>query len=173
MLIDEFLPEFDFVEKHDIDVRAEASDVLQAVNEVDFGASWLIRGLFWLRGLPTEKITLRNLHESRFEKLAEKPDEELLLGLVGKFWKPKGELKKIDSSSFKEFHQAGFAKAVWNFAVERPGDGTQVTTETRVKCLDDSSRRSFGLYWRFIGPFSGLTRMEMLRLIKQQAERAA
>jgi hypothetical protein len=170
MLIDEFLPDFDFVEKHDISIRAHAADVVRAANSVDFGESWLLKSLFWLRGLPTENITLENMRESRFEKLAERPNSELLLGLVGKFWKPSGELKRIDSESFKNFSEAGFAKAVWNFAAEETGDRTILTTETRVKCLDDESRRSFGWYWTIIRPFSGLIRMEMLRLIKQRAE---
>jgi hypothetical protein len=45
-----------------------------------------------------------------------------------------------------------------------------LTTETRIKCLDNESRRSFGFYWMFIQPFSGLIRMEMLRAIKRKAE---
>jgi hypothetical protein len=35
-------------------------------------------------------------------------------------------------------------------------------------CLDESSRRRFRRYWLFIRPFSGLIRMEMLRVIRQQ-----
>ena len=170
MLIDEFLPDFDFIEKHDTTVRGSTADVYRVVDEVDFGESWLIRSLFWLRGLPTEDIRLSNMSASRFETLAETPNRELLLGIVGKFWKPSGELKKIDSESFKDFHESGFAKAVWNFAVEETDGETLITTETRIKCLDEDSRRSFGFYWMFIRPFSGLIRMEMLRLVKQRAE---
>jgi hypothetical protein len=172
MLIDDFLPEFDFVEKHHVSVRAHAADVVRVASEVDFGESWLIRTLFWIRGLSTENITLRSMSESRFETLAENPNRELLLGIVGKFWRPSGELKKIDSESFKAFREAGFAKAVWNFAAEESGDRTILTTETRVKCLDDESRTLFSWYWTIIRPFSGLIRMEMLRLIKQRVEKA-
>ena len=170
MLIDEFLPEFDFVERHETTVHGSAADILRAANEVDFAESWIIWSLFWLRGLPTEKITLRNMRESRFEKLAEAPNRELLLGIAGKFWMPSGEMRKIDSETFKSFSEAGFAKAVWNFAVGENGGSTVLSTETRVKCLDADSRRSFGFYWTVIRPFSGLIRMEMLRLIKQRAE---
>lgn len=172
MLIDEFLPDFDFVEKHDTNVHGSTADVFRAVNEVDFGESWLVWSLFWLRGLPTEDMTLRSMSKSRFEVLAETPNRELLLGIVGKFWQPSGELKKIDSESFKEFHESGFAKAVWNFALEETDGETLISTETRVKCLDEDSRWSFGFYWMLIRPFSGLIRMEMLRLIKQRAESA-
>lgn len=170
MLIDEFLPEFDFVERHETTVHGSAADILRAANEVDFAESWIIWSLFWLRGLRTEKITLRNMRESRFEKLAETPNRELLLGIAGKFWMPSGEMRKIDSETFRSFNEPGFAKAVWNFAVEENRGSTVLSTETRVKCLDADSRRSFGFYWTVIRPFSGLIRMEMLRLIKQRAE---
>ncbi len=170
MLIDDFLPEFDFVERHETTVQASTADILRAVNEVDFAESWPIWSLFLLRGLPTEKITLRNMRESRFEKLAETPNRELLLGIAGKFWKPSGEMRKIDGDSFRSFDEPGFAKAVWNFAVEENDRSAVLSTETRVQCLDADSRRSFGIYWTIIRPFSGLVRMEMLRLIKQRAE---
>lgn len=173
MLIDEFLPDFDFVEKHDVSIHAHAADVVRAASDVDFGQSWLIWTLFWLRGLPVENITLEKMGESRFAKLAETPNRELLLGIVGKFWQPSGELKKTDADSFRQFSEAGFAKAAWNFSAEETGDQTILTTETRVKCLDDESRSSFGWYWMIIRPFSGLIRMEMLRLIKQRAEAGA
>jgi hypothetical protein len=170
MLIDEFLPEYDFVEKHVTRVRAKASEVFRAVNEANFGESWIIRTLFFLRGLSTDNITLRKMREGAFETLGEKSNDELLLGLVGQPWKPSGGLKKVDAASFKAFTEAGFAKMAWNFSVEETDGRTQVLTETRIKCLDPESRRKFGFYWTFIGPFSGLIRMEMLRAIKRRAE---
>jgi hypothetical protein len=173
MLIDEFLSDYDFVEKHEISIRAEAPDIYRAANEVDFSESFMIRWLFRLRGLSTEKVTLESLKRSRFEILGETPGRELLLGLVGRFWTPNGDLKKIDAESFKKFYTAGYAKAVWNFALTPDGDDTHLTTETRIKCIDDRSRSRFRFYWTFVRPFSGLIRMEMLRLIKNKAEAAA
>lgn len=71
---------------------------------------------------------------------------------------------------FCEFEKPGYAKAVWNFSVTEVGSRSRLTTETRIKCLDDESRRSFGRYWTLIRPFSGLVRMEMLRTIKRRVE---
>ena len=153
-----------------ITIHAGIDDIYRAANEVDFSESWIIRCLFWLRGLSTENITLESLRKSRFEVLGEKVNRELLLGLVGRFWTIGGDMKKIDARTFKSFDTAGYAKAVWNFAVSREGVDTKLTTETRVKCLDAQSRRSFGFYWTVVRPFSGLIRMEMLRLIKRRAE---
>ena len=170
MLIDEFLPEYDFVETHGISIRADVADIYSAASEVDFSESFIIRFLLRLRGLSTEKVTLSSLKRSRFEILGEVPDSEILLGLVGKFWMPKGDLKKIDAESFKKFETAGYAKAVWNFSLGPDGAGSRLKTETRVKCTDSDSRWRFGLYWTIVRPFSGLIRMEMLKAIKRRAE---
>lgn len=170
MLIDEFLPEHDFVEKHGILIRADAADIYRVANEIDFSESLVIRWLFRLRGLSAENLTLRALRKFKFETLGETVNKELVLGLVGRFWTISGALQKIDAESFKKFDKAGFAKAVWNFSLDADGDKTCLTTETRIKCLDADSRRSFGRYWMFIQPFSGLIRMEMLKTIKRKAE---
>ena len=170
MLIDEFLSEYDFVETHDISIRASAADVYRVTSEVDFSESCLIRWLLRIRGLSTENVTLASLQRSRFEVLGETPGRELLLGLVGRFWTPGGDMKKIDAESFKKFNSAGYAKAVWNFALQPDGPDLRLSTETRVKCTDSESRRWFGLYWMLVRPFSGLIRLEMLRLIKNRAE---
>jgi len=170
MLIDEFLSEYDFVETHGISIHAGAEDIYRAASEVDFSESFLIRSLLCLRGLSTEKVTLESLKRSRFEILGETPGREILLGLVGRFWTIKGDLKKIDAESFKTFNSVGYAKAVWNFALRPDGTDVRLTTETRIRCTDADSRRRFGFYWMFVRPFSGLIRAEMLRLIKNRAE---
>ena len=170
MLIDEFLSDYDFVETHDISIHASASDVYRATNEVDFSDSFLIRWLLRIRGLSAENVTLASITKSRFEFLGETPGCELLFGLVGRFWTLDGGTKKIDAERFKKFNSAGYAKAVWNFALQPDGPDLRLSTETRVKCLDSDSRRRFRFYWMVVRPFSGLIRLEMLRLIKNRAE---
>lgn len=170
MLIDEFMPRYDFSETHDITIRATAERVFKALNEADLCASPVIRWLFFLRGLPTGKTTLHDMRRMRFEMLGERSNREILLGLTGQFWKLTGNLQKIDAGNFKEFHEEGFAKAVWDFSLEESASETKLTTETRIECMDEKSRKSFGFYWTFIQPFSGLIRMEMLRTVKRKAE---
>ena len=170
MLIDEFLSDYDFVETHGISIRAEPAVIYRVANQIDFSQSPLIRALFWLRGLSTESVTLESLKRSRFEILGETPGRELLLGIVGKFWTLHGDMQKIDADTFRKFNSAGYAKAVWNFVVRPEHGKTRLTTETRIKCTDPESRTRFGLYWLLIRPFSGLIRMEILRLIKNRAE---
>jgi hypothetical protein len=170
MLIDEFLSDYDFVETHAVSIRASAAEIYQTAGEVDFADSFIVRSLFRVRGLATKGVTLQSLTSSRFEILGEIPGKEMLLGVVGKFWKLDGELKKIDAVSFTNFDTPGYAKAVWNFSLAEEGDATRLATETRIKCLDPESRKRFGFYWTLIQPFSGLIRMEMLRAIKRRAE---
>lgn len=171
MLIDEFLPEFDFEEKHSIAIRADAATVFEAAQNANFGESWIVRTLLTLRGMSADALTLRNLSYSRFRILGEQPASELLIGLAGKFWTPWGDLQDVNADNFKAFDRRGYAKAVWNFSLDADGsEVTRLTTETRIKCLDEGSRRSFGFYWTFVQPFSGLVRMEMLKTIKRKAE---
>jgi len=174
MLIDDFMPGYDFSEKHEINIRASAEKVYAAVNSTDISESWIIGGLLTLRGLgrrSAKTLTLRDMTKDGFAVLGEKPNEEILLGLAGKFWTLSGCVQNINAENFREFETKGYAKAAWNFALTKTGKGEILLgTETRVKCSDEESLASFGFYWRFVQPFSGLIRQEMLRLIKQKAE---
>jgi hypothetical protein len=175
MLIDDFLPVYDFSERHEINVRASREQVYAAIDSTDFSASWVIWGLATLRGLgwsrPTRRFNLRDVTNDDFAVLSEKRDEEILIGLAGKFWTLGGNMQKINAENFREFDEKGFAKAVWNFSVEEAANSeTLLKTETRIRCLDESSRKSFALYWTIVEPFSGLIRTEMLQLIKEKAE---
>jgi hypothetical protein len=182
MLIDEYLSSFDTVERHQLTINASAHDVFEAVRSLDLTDSRIVRWLFRLRELPgwcrPERsgdqrlgLTLQDLIGSGFIMLGERPDEEVVLGLVGRFWTPRGGIKQMDAQAFRVFESPGYAKAVWNFSLSAKSEVvTRLATETRVLCLDDASRRRFKLYWVFIAPFSGAIRMEALRSIKRAAE---
>ncbi|MDL1876095.1 hypothetical protein FBQ85_13125 [Cytophagia bacterium CHB2] len=179
MLIDEFLPRYDVHEYHEIDIAAPAERIYAAMRTLDLSRSWLIRMLFGLRGLPALfsspsepkqrlGLTLAGLLDSGFILLGETPQQELVLGLVGKFWTASGEIQHIRTEHFRSFDTPGFAKAVWNFSLApQPNGVTNVSTNTRVLCLDEASRRRFRMYWLFIRPFSGAIRLAALRAIKR------
>ena len=90
--------------------------------------------------------------------------------MIGRFWKPKGDIVELDASAFHGFAEPGYAKAVWNYTVEVGRGGLELATETRVACTDPSVRPAFRRYWRVVGPFSGLIRRRTLTLIKDEAE---
>ena len=183
MLIDEFLPTYDAVERHHVDVRAPAARVYAAVRAADLRAPRLVRLLLWLRGLPGRRaragrgdapraLTLAALLAEGFVLLGERPPREVALGLVGRFWAPAGDLQRLDAGGFRRFARPGYAQAVWSFSLtERGGGVVRLTTETRVRCLDAGSRARFRRYWRLVGPFSGAIRRAMLDAIRREAER--
>lgn len=183
MLIDEYLPAYDVTEQHYLDIQAPVEKIYAAAYELDMSRSRWIRGLFLLRGLPAFLFSrqqrghglglhMAGLLKSGFVFLGEMPPQELVLGLVGKFWTTSGCPQRLDAAGFQNFTTPGFAKAVWNFSLERrAAQVTRLHTETRVLCLDAVSRRRFRFYWFFIRPFSGLVRMEILRALKRNAEK--
>jgi hypothetical protein len=172
MLIDDFMPAYDFSETHDIKIRAKAANVFRVLNEVDLCESPVVRLLLRLRGMPARKVTLREFRKSHFELLGETENQEIVLGLAGKFWKIKGDMRQINSGNFREFDEKDCAKAAWNFSLAEADGATCLMTETRIRCSDENSRKNFGFYWTLIQPFSGWIRKEMLRTIKKHAEQS-
>jgi hypothetical protein len=180
VLIDRFLPDYDVVEHHAVDVASPVDEAYRAVKELDLARSPVVLALLFARGLPTiftgavkpkRRLGLDEIVDSGFVVLGEEPDRELVLGIVGKFWRPTSAVHRIEPGEFAGFDAPGFAKAAWNFVVSaRHAGGARVETETRVACTDDDARSRFSRYWWLIGPFSALIRRIMLGDIKRSAE---
>ncbi len=169
--IDRFLPRYDVAARYQIDVHAPVERVYQAARCLDMGDSQIVRWLYRLRGLPNSSLTLDGMLKWGFVLLADVPSQEIVFGLIGRFWTLSAQIQSVTADAFAGFDRNGFAKAAGNIAFVPQGNGSvRVTTETRVHCLGDSSRRFFRLYWLLIGPFSGVIRKEWLRLIKRGAE---
>jgi hypothetical protein len=188
MLLDEFLPEFDVRTRHTSRVAASPGRVYASLRTANFDHWGLTRVLYALRTLPSFPVSPRetwrrfrqalgrkhsnidDMLAGGFTLLGERPDEELVLGTAGRFWRIRGELWPTDPERFRETLPLGTAKAAWSFGVRRGADGTtELWTETRVLCADSAARRHFRAYWRLIGPFSGLIRREMLAAIRWEA----
>ena len=179
MLIDSFAPNPDAVETHSIAIDASPAAVRHALWTADLGGSLIIKALLGLRALPEiilhgrpavrrdRKVTLQTVINSGFGILADQPDE-IVLGVTGRFWRPTGNLSPFNREDFDRAVPAGLARGVWSFRLEQDGGGrTILSTETRVVCGDDASRRKFRVYWFFVRPFSGLIRRIMLRNVRQ------
>jgi hypothetical protein len=171
MLIESFAPRYDAIETHSIEIDAPPDVVFRALRTTDFTASPIIKTLTflrsWKRAPKRRGWSLERLHAAGFGILAEEENRELVLGVVGRFWRPTGNILPFDREQFTAPKQ-GFAIGVWNFAIAPRGDGTTLSTETRVVCGDAASRRKFLAYWFFVGPFSALIRRVMLRTIRRQ-----
>lgn len=189
MIIDEFLPEFDVSERHQIVIKSSVSQAYAALYSTDFGRPFLVRAMLALRALPSwllgrmrrkpspaprpGTVTLETFLNNGFVLLSELKEMEIVLGLVGRFWTLTGGLEGTDSKRFRQEARPGLAKAAWNFSFEETKNGTRVTTETRVKCTDSTSRLRFKMYWVVVRPFSGLLRRYMLRELRRTAERGS
>ena len=184
------LPRYDFVERHAVTVAALPADAYAALRRADLRRSVVTRGLLLLRSLPglvvapratvrrfvarggPLPLTLDALASAGFVVLDEEPGVELVLGTIGRFWRPSGGMRRFAPHEFASFEEAGWAKAAWNFRVEPgPNGGAIVSTETRVLCTDAPSRRAFRRYWWIVRPFSGLIRLDLLRIVRREAER--
>jgi hypothetical protein len=176
--IDEFLPSHDFRAAYDVCINAPARVVYRCLLRADFNDVWLVRLLMSLRSgkwLPRNRIfrdLFQRLKGTGFVVLAEVPNEELVIGVAGRFWRPDGgRCMDLAADDFAGFSRSGFAKAAWNFELLADSlESTVLSTETRIKCFGPAALWKFRLYWCFVGPFSGLIRKAMLKRVKTQAE---
>ena len=176
MLIDRFVPRFDVQERHRITIAASPERVWAALHELDLGRSLTVRWLFAARGIRAPgrraSFSLADAERLGFVVLGEDPGTEIVLGAIGRFWRPTGGLLRIAPGEFTTFERRGYAKGALNFRLSGAPGGTAVLTETRVVATDLAARRRFRRYWRVIRPFSGWIRRRALTLLKAVAERS-
>jgi molybdenum cofactor cytidylyltransferase len=173
-LIDRVMPLYHEKASYWSVVQAPTDVVYRAVLGTDLARSLLARGLMALRSLGTQRMAAFRFGalpvRGTFFKLSEEPGREIVAGVLGSFWRLRGNISDGDAESFRAPLAPGTAKAAWSFRVEASRDDSKLTTETRVLCGDEESRRQFHRYWTLIGPFSGLIRLEALRLIRHHAQ---
>ena len=172
-LMDEVLPEFDYRIHHERHVDAPPEYVAEAVELFQMGRAASL--LFKLRGIDLPSGSVRDvLAKSGFTILAERPGREVVAGTNGQFWKL-SELAHMESprdlDSFRAFNRPGWAQGTISIRIEPREDGsTDLSTETRVRCVDEDARRRFSVYWGLIKVFSGWLRRDLLRRIAWIAE---
>ena len=148
-LIDKYLPAYTYKEYHKRLMNASAKKCFLATKNLDLSKSFITKKLMKLRGLPIKDLRLQGFIKNICFKYLE---EEVFKEFV------------IDASQNNTI-------IIWNFYFKEISENkTLVSTETRILCLSKTSKLWFSLYWFFIKPFSGIIRMEMLRLIKKRAE---
>lgn len=168
MLLDHYMPQFHTNEVHSVRIPSAPPDLYRLVRHLDFSESGITRTLFFLRGLPTSHMTLDAMVDGKAFSILEESADEFVVGGVGR---PGGDLIPVpDSASFVAATAPGLIKIGWNFSLHPQADGsTIVRTETRVLSTDWKARLAFAAYWIIVRPFSGLIRLEMLRIVKNQA----
>lgn len=195
--LDEFVPVWQFSERHEIHIAAEPARVERAIREVTAREIRLFRLLTWIRNPrrswyeepdsllkpPADRPILAAALESGFILLAEETGREIVIGTLLAVPEEVGSQgrigrKRLSASlspeGFQEIAAPGYVKAVMNFHLANAGGGrTRLATETRVFATGPGSRRSFALYWRLIYPGSALIRRMWLRAIRERAEATA
>jgi len=180
MLINEYLSDYHFSEKHIIKVNASKDVIFKAIidlppNEISF----LFKLLFFIRSIPPKILgrpyigfcpnnpLLRQLEEKGF-KVLETNEQEIVLGVIGRFGQLKRrEIYRIDD--FKKFNEKGSGKVVTNFYLAKNEDEVLLSTETRIYLSDKKSKRRFAMYWMIVYSGSALIRRMWLKAIKKRA----
>lgn len=174
--LDDFLPEYEFSERHSLAIDAPAGRIDQAFRSVSIADIPLARALWWVRRLgrtygdSTKPFVGGELPGVVLEDV---PGEGIVLGLTGHFWRVLGGERDpaapTSAEEFLAYARSDTCKAVVDFRV----GARSLTTETRVHVADPASRRKFRRYWFVIRPFSGLIRILLLRAARRRAEALA
>ncbi len=165
--VEELLPRYDRREVHRRWYAASPAAVRAALESVAPADLPLTRILLAVRGVLRHPAStgpmLERMARSGFARLVDTP-EEMVFGVVGKFWRPDGGRRPAvpDAAAFRAFAEPGFAKAVMSFELRPAGAGTEVVTETRIAGTSAGARRLFALYWIGVRGGSGLIRRELL-----------
>src|SRR5687767_7935111 len=136
MLVDEFLPVYDIADASAVEVHADRAATWAALLDVDLievgRKKPLIGALGAVRTLPglvadllhgerppdlPKSIRLKDMcdippDQGGWTMLGQRDEEEIALGLVGKFWRPVIEFADVKPDGFKDFAEPNFAKHV-------------------------------------------------------------
>ena len=197
-LADQLLPEYDVSDEVATVVAADPRAVWRALLDADLLAAGrrvpLAGVLGALRMLPElashilhgerppsapDSMRLRDMAElpvadGGWVLLAERQDQEIVLGLVGKFWRPVIEFAEVSAEGFTQFAEPGFAKTIYDLRVRPLGDGrTLLSGLMRTTTTDERARRWFRRYWTFgVGSGAHVLVSALLEIVREDAEKA-
>ena len=172
--LDDFLPSFEFSERHRLAIAAPSERIDHAVRTVSLTDMPIARALWAIRRLgrpygDSSRPFVGGALENAVV-LDDVPGEGMVLGLTGQFWRLRGGDRGIQARTAEEFlayTRPDACKAVIDFRI----GPSLLSTETRVHVPDPVSRRKFRRYWLAIRPFSGLIRIALLRAVAREATR--
>jgi hypothetical protein len=180
--LDDWMPVWQFAERHVIQVDAPPEKVFAAIRAVRSKEILFFQVLTAIRrcgrpgpesilNAPDEIPLLEVATGTTFLLLADEPPRELVIGTV--VAAPPNILApaRLTPQIFRKALQPGVALATMNFLV-RPDErgGSIVSSETRVYANDAPGIRRFAVYWRIIRPGSDIIRRMWLRAVKLRAE---
>ncbi|MEO8295649.1 MAG: hypothetical protein ABI613_09055 [Gemmatimonadota bacterium] len=186
-LLDSWMPTCDVRARYTVAIAASPSQVYEALLTTDFSRPRIVRALMGLRLIPglfrspretwrrlsgpraATRLSLRDLSHSDFVLLEQKPPHEIVLGITGRFWTLLPCVETIPSERFRDPLAGGLAQAAWNFEVSPTPTGSDLATETRIRCADRDTLCTFRRYWRVVAPGSGIIRQAILGQVRREA----
>lgn len=172
--LDDFLPTYEFSERHSLAIDAPAARIDAALRAVSISDIPVARTLWWLRRLGRRTGDPTKPFVTAFPGvvLEDVRGEGIVLGLTGQFWRLRGNLEPPGprtAGDFLAYSRPDVCKAVIDLRV----GPSSLSTETRVRVADAAARQKFRRYWFVIRPFSGLIRILLLQAARRRAEAAA
>jgi hypothetical protein len=181
-LLDDVLPHYDQREYHESHIDAPPQVAWDALQGLRVGDLPLTMVLTRLRGGPAawfgriEGLDLRALDSVAPRELIADAPHELVLGDIACYTASRPERPEItrgDLDAFLAFDEPGWSKVAMNFRFTADGDGTLLSTETRVQATDAATGRAFRRYWLLVRAGSGLIRRDILAAVRTAARDAA
>jgi hypothetical protein len=195
-LVDQFVPTFDVSDAVGTIVNADVATTWRAVLETDLvevarkkplvGALGALRGLPDVLGSllhgerppkPPASMRLKDLVDLPMNKggwllLGERPNEELALGLVGRFWQPIITFAEVSAAEFARFNEPNYAKTVYSLSVTAvDSERTFLRGTMQTATTDAHARRRFRQYWTLgIGSGAHVLVSGVLDVAKERAE---
>lgn len=180
--LERLLPTFDRREYHSRRIDAPPERVWHELMDLRVGELAVTPGLMRVRGGPKtwvkgvdvgahQGMNPRVLEWIPPREMAADPPHEVVLGDIARYTalRPvRPDVGRGDPEVFAHFDEAGWSKVVMNFRLSSEGDGTLLSTETRVLNTDPTTRRAFALYWGLIRAGSGMIRHDVLRAIAKK-----
>jgi hypothetical protein len=182
-LLDQFMPVYDVVERHQVRIKAPADVALAAASEMDLQRSALVRLIFRTReffmgsrrtrqALPPGLLT--QARALGWGVLADVPGREIVLGAVTQPWSADVVFRSLPPDAFASFAEPEHVRIVWSLRADPLGPCESIfRTETRAVATDAVARARFRRYWAFVSPGVGLIRRLTLGPVKADAEARA
>lgn len=156
--IDEWLPDFDVGERHEIGVPLPADQALRQALAVPAAPDRFVELLFRLRGLKPEGSIEEFMAANGFTVL-ERTKTTYVVGMLVLGHR----LPLAGPDAWRAAAPDRSIRIAADFRTDPTAGGSQLITETRVAAADSRALLVFRLYWMIIGPFSKLIRRRWLR----------
>lgn len=179
VLVDEILPEYQLGEKHSVYVEAPPERVFESLKRVTGDEQPrsrlldLLPVVFGERGVASGDEPLYEVLRDDAGLMLEEPGRQVATANIA----TAGESTPSTPNTVRRFlayrPRHDEMKVAVDLRVDAAGDGSRLTTETRMMFDDQNLCRDFGRYYGAIYPGSSLIRVDLLEAVERRAERGA